>query len=73
MVDLDSDNSSSEDEDEAMPLSPRPPLRSRVTPGNGAATAAAAIKQAPLAFKKLSEPMEIDLTLDDDICCMVRC
>ncbi|EFN55772.1 hypothetical protein CHLNCDRAFT_51983 [Chlorella variabilis] len=58
VLDGDSDSSS----DDELPLSARPPLAPRGAGAGG---------QPPLAFRLVAEPVEIDLTLDDDIECMI--
>ncbi len=59
------DLSSSDDEDEDAPLSNRQPLAPRPAP-------AAAAQRPPLAFRRFEGPIEIDLTAQDDVCCLVR-
>lgn len=52
--------SDSSDEDDAAPLAARAPLAPK--------TAGAGAEAAPLAFKRFSAPVEIDLTGEDDPC-----
>lgn len=53
----------SDDEDEDAPLSSRQPLAPRST----------AAARPPLVFRQFEGPIEIDLTGEGDVCCMVRC
>ncbi|PSC70731.1 strawberry notch [Micractinium conductrix] len=71
VVDSDSDDDADLVPLAAMPkLAPRPPLAPRSNNENAAANATPAARP-PLKFKKMAEPLIIDLTLEDDVCCMV--
>lgn len=63
-------DSGSDAEEDKLPLSARAPLAPRSAAAAGAAGGG---QQLQLAFRVLQGPVEIDLTLDGDLPCMVSC